>query len=82
MNAWQVTAGSLPLYMAIVVSLFEDNQDHQVVIDPSLVAHLGTCACKQSEILKNSIIIILYLTKCHLGAESLFKRECETNYKY
>ena len=54
-NAWQVTAGSLPLYMTIVVSLFEDNQDHQVVIDPSLVAHLGTCACKQSEILKNSM---------------------------
>ena len=28
------------------------------------------------------IIIILYLTTCHLGAESSFKRERETNYKY
>ena len=27
------------------------------------------------------IIIILYLPTCHLGAESLFKREPETNYK-
>ena len=27
------------------------------------------------------IIIILYLTTCHLGAESSFKRERETNYK-
>ena len=28
------------------------------------------------------IIIIIYLTTCHLGAESSFKRERETNYKY
>jgi len=27
------------------------------------------------------IIIILYLTTCHLGAESWFTRERETNYK-
>ena len=27
------------------------------------------------------IIIILYLPTCHLGAESSFKRERETNYK-
>ena len=27
------------------------------------------------------IIIILYLTTCHPGAESSFKRERETNYK-
>ena len=27
------------------------------------------------------IIIIIYLITCHLGAESSFKRERETNYK-
>ena len=30
---------------------------------------------------QNLIVIILYLTTCHLGAESSFKREHETNYK-
>ena len=29
------------------------------------------------EIIIIIIIIILYLTTCHLGAESLFQRECE-----
>ena len=29
---------------------------------------------------KEIIIVILYLTTCHLGAESSFKRERETNY--
>ena len=55
MNAWQITAGGLPLHMMIAISFFEDNYDHQMVIDPPLVAHLGTGACKQSEFIKNSM---------------------------
>lgn len=37
----------VPLNMMNVISLFEDDQDHQLLINPPLVAHLEPFTCKQ-----------------------------------
>lgn len=48
----------VPLNMTNVISLFDDDQDHQLLINPPLVAHLEPFTCKQSKVRKNPIYIL------------------------
>ena len=52
------------LYLSVVNSSFQIDAEPGIIIIIMIIM----------------IIIILYLTTCHLGAESSFKRERETNY--
>ena len=54
------------LYLSVVNSSFQIDAEPIIIIIIIIIIMI--------------IIIILYLTTCHLGAESSFKRERETNY--
>ena len=52
----KIAAGNLPLNRLNVISLIEDNQDHQLLINPPLVAHLEPFKCKQSKVSRSSML--------------------------
>ena len=72
----KTTARNLPLNKLNVISLFEDDQDHQLLINPPLVAHLNHLNVSRVKLAKIQCYVLFFFNHSFFF-EQTYKKNIE-----